>query len=183
MFKEENNKLGTIFSIGFIIVVFYFLIKDIHNIQSIILRSGVWAPIVAIFLYAVLSPTPISTDPITIIVGTIYGPLIGAVIAWIGNMLASFIEYYLGTRIHKVTNFDKTKKHLPFGLSKLPVNSPSFLILGRLIPFYGGKIISILAGIYKVPIMIYLWTTMVTNLLGSVILAFGGFHLINLLIK
>jgi uncharacterized membrane protein YdjX (TVP38/TMEM64 family) len=183
MLNDKYNKLGTILSIGFIIAVIYFLIKDIGNIQIIILRSGIWAPIVAIILYTTLSPTPISTDPLTIIVGTIYGPLVGSLIAWIGNILAGLVEYYMGTRINQITNFSKSKKNLPFGLGKLPIDSPAFLILGRLIPIYGGKIISILAGVYRVPIKLYLWTTIVTTFLGSALLALGGFHLINLLVK
>ena len=182
MFKGESSKLGTILSMGFVIGVIYFLIK-VHNVSAILLRSGPWAPLVAVILYVALAATPISTDPITIVMGTVYGPLLGSAIAWVGNILAGLVEYFFGSRIEKVTSFNKNKNNLPFGLGKLPVNSPSFLILGRLIPIYGGKIISILAGMNRVPIKLYLWTTAVTTFLGSIILALGGFHLINLLAR
>lgn len=113
------------------------------------------------------------------IIGVTYGPIIGAGIAWVGNTLAAVVEYYLGHKISTSTNFEKTKEKMPFGLGKLPVNSVGFLVFGRMIPGYGGKIISILAGAYKVPIKKYIWTTALTNLLGSVLLAYGGFGLVK----
>lgn len=183
MFKAKSSKLETILSMGFVIGVIIFLIENVHNISTILLRSGPWAPLVAIVLYVALAATPISTDPITIVMGTVYGPMIGSAIAWVGNILAGLVEYFFGSRMEQVTSFNKNKDNLPFGLGKLPVNSPSFLILGRLIPVYGGKIISILAGMHRVPIKRYLWTTAVTTFLGSIILALGGFHLVNLLAR
>ena len=163
------------------LAVIYILVKNADLVTVLLKKSGVWAPIVATLIYPLLAPTPITTDPVTVIMGVTYGPVIGATIALIGNTLAALVEYYLGTKINKVTNFEKNKKKLPFGLGKMPVDSPAFLIGGRMIPGYGGKIISILAGTYKVPMKTYLWTTLTTNLIGSLILAFGVSGLVNLL--
>jgi uncharacterized membrane protein YdjX (TVP38/TMEM64 family) len=66
-------------------------------------------------------------------------------------------------------------------LGKLPVNSVGFLVFGRMIPGYGAKIISILAGVYKVPIKRYLWATALTNSLGAILLSYGGFGLVNII--
>ena len=63
----------------------------------------------------------------------------------------------------------------------MPVNSVGFLIFGRMIPGYGGKIISILAVMYKVPMKRYLWTTATTNFLGSILLSYGGFGIVSLI--
>lgn len=180
MFNDKKTgKLGTILAILLFVVVVYLLSKHSNFITDILHKSGPWAPIVAIIIYPVLAPTPITTDPVTIIMGVTYGPLVGAGIALIGNTLAAIVEYFLGHHISKSTNFEKSKEKIPFGLGKLPVNSVPFLIFGRMIPGYGGKIISILAGAYRVPIKRYIWTTAVTNLLGSVILAYGGFSLVE----
>jgi len=179
MFGKKNSKLGTILAFLLFIVVVYFLAKHSGFVTEILHASGAWAPIVAILIYPALAPTPITTDPVTIIMGVTYGPLIGAGIALVGNTLAALVEYYLGHRISKSANFEKSKEKMPFGLGRLPVNSVPFLIFGRMIPGYGGKIISILAGAYKVPIKRYIWTTLVTNLLGSIILAYGGFGLVE----
>jgi len=180
MFKGKTEKLGAIFSVLLIFVVLYFLIRDIHYIQAIVLRSGIWTPLVALIFYVGLAATPISTDPLTIVLGSIYGPLIGTGIAWVGNTLSNMLEYYIGANINKKTNFDQIKDNLPLGLNILPVYSPIFLIFGRLIPFYGGKIVSILAGVYRVPLSRYVWTTVIVNIIGSVILSYGGFQLVTL---
>jgi uncharacterized membrane protein YdjX (TVP38/TMEM64 family) len=181
MFSKKKSKIWTFVGIIIFIFVIYFLSKHTRSIESILIKSGPLAPIIAIILYPLLAPTPITTDPITVIVSVIYGPFVGFLIAWIGNTLAALVEYFLGTRIGGATNFKDSKDKLPFGLGKLPMNSIGVLILGRMIPGYGGKIISILAGIYKVPIRRFLWTTAVTNLLGSSLLAFGGSGLVHLI--
>jgi len=176
---KKNSKLGTVLAILLFIVVIYFLAKHSNLITEILHNSGPWAPIVAVLIYPLLAPTPITTDPVTVVMGVTYGPLIGAGIALVGNTLAAMVEYFLGRRISRSTNFEKSKEKIPFGLGKLPVNSVAFLVFGRMIPGYGGKIISILAGAYKVPIKRYLWTTVLTNTIGSAILAYGGFSLVE----
>lgn len=177
--KLAGSKIWTFLGIILFIAVIYFLVRHSYVITNLLHKSGAWAPIVALLLYPLLAATPITTDPITVIMGVAYGPHWGAVIAWFGNTLAATVEYLLGGRIGKATNFEKSKEKMPFGIGKLPVNSVAFLVFGRMIPGYGGKIISILAGTYKVPMKRYVWTTAITNLLGSILLAYGGFGLIE----
>jgi uncharacterized membrane protein YdjX (TVP38/TMEM64 family) len=179
MFDNKKKKIWTILGIIIFVLVIYFLSKHTRSIESILFKSGPLAPLIAIILYPLLAPTPITTDPVTVVVGVIYGPFAGFLIAWIGNTLAALVEYYLGAKIEQATNFEGYKEKLPFGLGKLPIDSVGVLIFGRMIPGYGGKIISILAGVYKVPIKRFLWTTAITNLLGSFLLAYGGFGLVH----
>ena len=181
MQNKKGGVIWTIFGFLILILVIYLLARHTRFIEHLLYSSGPLAPIVAIILYPLLAPTPITTDPITVIIGVIYGPFAGVLISWIGNTLAATTEYYIGTRIHKATNFEESKNKLPFGLGKLPVNSYGFLIFGRMIPGYGGKIISILAGVYKVPLKRYIWTTALSNLLGAITLSFGGFALVKLI--
>ena len=151
MFGEKNGKVWTVFGLLIFVFVIYFLSRYSRSIGSLLFKSGPWAPLVALALYPLLAPTPITTDPITVIIGVVYGPLVGVLIAWVGNNLAAVVEYYLGMRIGRATSFKDSRGLLPFGLGKLPVNSVGFLIFGRMVPGYGAKIISILAGMYKVP--------------------------------
>ncbi len=179
--KNKKAKLGSLFALIIFVLVVYLLFKHTDYITGILKKSGPWAPIVAIVLYTVLAPTPVTTDPITIILGVTYGPLMGLGIAWVGNTLAALVEYYVGYKIHSVINEKQEVEDMPFGLGKLPVNSIPFLVFGRMIPGYGAKIISLLAGAHSVPIRRYLWTTALTNLLGSLLLAYGGFGIFKLL--
>ena len=97
--------------------------------------------------------------------------------------LAAIIEYFIGRGLGQITDFDKQRKKLPFGLGKFPANSIWFLIFGRLVPSFGSKVVSIAGGVYHVPLWRYVWTAMVSNLFGSVVLALGGYSLLHTLIK
>lgn len=162
------------------VVVIYLLVKNIRSVEMTIRHAGVAGPLVAIIIYGLFAVTPITTDPLTVVCGVIFGPFLGVLVSWLGNNVAATVEYYVGQRIGKATNLKKKKKDLPFILRFLPIDSPWFLILGRLIPGYGGKLISITAGIYHVPLKRYIWTTVLVNLLGSLLLAFGGYQIIHL---
>jgi len=181
MFPKKNNKLWTVLGLVFFVVLFYFGAKNFRDVENIIRHAGLWGPLVTIFLYGAFAATPITTDPLTIVSGVLFGPILGIIISWVGNNVAALVEYYFGRHISVISNFKKAKEKLPFGLSRFPVDSPWFLIFGRLIPGYGGKLISVMAGVYHVPFSHYLWTTAVTNFCGSLILSFGGYHFIHFL--
>jgi len=181
MHQKKNKKLWMTIGLFFSILLIYFFARNLKDIEKLIQEFGIAAPLVTIVLYGLFALTPISTDPLTIISGALFGPLFGILISWMGNNVAALVEYFFGTRVARITNFKKTKQNLPFGLGKLPVDSAWFLIFGRLIPGYGGKLISIMAGVYHVPLTLYLWTTALTNLFGSLLLSLGGFQLIHLL--
>lgn len=177
----KSGKFWAVIGILLFIVVIYFLSRHTHLIIQILYKSGALAPVVAVLLYPLLAPTPITTDPVTVVVGVIYGPFIGASLAIVGNMMSAVIEYYVGIKIGKATNFEKIKEKIPLGLGKMPVNSSVFLIFGRMVPGYGSKIISFLAGIHKVPMRRYIWTTLVTTVAGAIILSYGGSGLVHLI--
>jgi uncharacterized membrane protein YdjX (TVP38/TMEM64 family) len=87
------------------------------------------------------------------------------------------MDYYIGGSINVLTDLEKKKEKLPFHLGRLPYNSPKFLLFARMLPGFGAKFTGIASGMFKVPLITYLWTTLAVNLLGSALLAFGGFGL------
>ncbi len=181
MDSERHEKLWGFVGLLLIVFLVYYFARNLRYIESLIQHAGIAGPLVVILLYGVFAITPISTDPLTIVSGAMFGPVAGIIISWIGNNVAAMVEYFFGRHMRNVTDFDRTKKKLPFGLDKVSFSSPWFLILGRLIPGYGGKVISILAGMHHVPIITYIWTTGITNLAGSLLLSFGGYHFIHFL--
>mgnify|MGYP003350682184 CR=1 FL=1 len=179
--KKPLNYLMSVLSIIFLVLFIIFLTKNSETITVLLLKSGAWAPLIALILYPLLAITPITTDPITMILAVTYGPFITILVAWMGNNLAALVEYYFGYKIGDAVDFENEKNNLPFGLGKLPIDSVPVLIFGRMIPGYGSKVISILAALYKVPVKRYFWTTAVTNLLGSIMFAYGSFGLVEFL--
>jgi uncharacterized membrane protein YdjX (TVP38/TMEM64 family) len=175
--KKNNNTGIIIFSILLVIVAGVFFALDFEKIKNFIAGIGVWGILVSILVYALLGLTLIPSEPLTILTGAIFGPLVATLVAGVGNTLSALVEYYLGKKIGQASNFMEQKHKLPFGLGKLPVDSPLFLIAARSIPGYGPKAVSFISGVYHVPLFTYLWTAAIPTFLGAAIFAFGGFGL------
>lgn len=175
--KRENKRrtiITIITTVLFMVVVAVIIKYDFGKIKDLIGRSGVWGIAISIVIYAVLGLTFIPSDPITILLGAMFGPWTALLVSGVGNTLAAMVEYYMGRRIGSASNFSEIKRSLPFGLEKLKVDSPFFLIFARMIPAYGSKVVSTMAGMYHVPLRRYIWTTAIPIFLGSAIYAFGG---------
>ena len=175
--KNRRNQSISIlvFSVLIMILVGVSFTTDLARIKSFISSAGAWGIVISIIFYALMGMTLIPSEPFTLFIGALFGPFYATLIAGVGNTLSALVEYYLGTHIGSATNFVEKKDKLPFGLGKMKVESPLFLIGARMIPGYGPKVVSVLAGVYKVPILRYIWTTAVPVFLGSAIFAFGGF--------
>jgi uncharacterized membrane protein YdjX (TVP38/TMEM64 family) len=106
------------------------------------------------------------------------GPLQAAIVATVGNTIAALLEYQVGKTIGDVVNFEGLKSKLPFGLGRLPVDSPYFLLAARSIPA-GTRGFSVVCGAYQVPLLSYTWTTFSMYFVTSVMLSFGSLELIK----
>lgn len=181
---QQNNKtrstLILVFSILIMILVMFLVPEHLDTIKAFITRSGPLGLFVSIGIYALMGVTLIPSEPITILIGALFGPWSAMLIAGIGNTLAAFIEYYIGKNVSNVSGFMEQREKLPFGLGKLPADSPYFLIFGRMVPGYGSKVVSVLSGLYKVPILRYLWTAALPSFIGAAMFAFGGYKLFQL---
>lgn len=153
---------------------------DFEKIKTFISQAGAWGIVLSVVVYALLGMTLVPSEPLTLLLGAMFGPWIALLASGTGNTLAAIVEYYVGRRIGSATNLMEQKEKLPFGLGKLRIDSPLFLIGGRMIPGYGSKVVSFLAGIYHVPLYRYVWTTIIPIFAGSIFFAFGGFGLKNL---
>lgn len=181
----KESKWTALVSLVFVTVMIvalgFFISEEMDAVRAFILRSGFWGLLISVAVYGLLGLTPIPSEPLTVLLSTVYNPLIATVVAGSGNLLAAVIEYILGERISSISSFEERKKHLPFGLGKLPVDSVPFLLIARSLPGYGPKFVSLLSGIYRVPIHRYLWTSALITFIGAAIFAYGGFGLIQLI--
>jgi len=178
---KNRNALWMIGGSTIFLIILFFIAQNLRDVEMIIRNAGVAGPLMAIALFCIFALTPIPAEPLTLFCIYFFGPISGSLITWIGGVCAALIEYNFGLHMRKIADIEKAIQKLPFGLSKMPIESPFFLIFGRLIPGYGSKIISLVAGIHHVPIRRYLWTTALTTFFGSILLAFGGYHLLRFL--
>jgi uncharacterized membrane protein YdjX (TVP38/TMEM64 family) len=177
---QFKKRFWQFLSLTLIIVVIYLTFRETSQITQFLISSGPWAPILTIIILTILGPTPIATDPIVVLMGVTYGGLIGTIIGAIGNTLAMFVEYYFGYKLAEIFDYEKSKEKLPKFIQKFPVDSWVFLLLGRMIPGYGSKVISLIAGAEKVNLKTYLWTSIVSGIFGAAILSYSGTELIKL---
>ncbi len=172
--KRNQSTSILIFSILIMAVIAALFAFDMQGVKDFIQKAGIWGPLVSVVVYALLGMTLVPSEPITLLIGALFGPITATLVAGIGNTMAAVVEYYMGRHIGNFTNFMEKKEKLPLGLGKLKIESPLFLIGARMIPGYGPKIVSVLAGVYHVPILRYIWTTAIPIFLGAAIFAFGG---------
>jgi len=180
--NQRWTALLSLLLIALALVGSYFLASNqMEAVRAFILRSGPLGLLVSVALFGLLGATPIPSEPLTILLASLYGPLWATAATAIGNTVSAFVEYWIGERLGSVTNFDQWKEHLPFGLGKFPVESPAFLIGARMLPGYGGKITSLIGGFYRVPLLRYLWTTLLVTAFGAASTAYAGYGLLALI--
>jgi uncharacterized membrane protein YdjX (TVP38/TMEM64 family) len=178
----RNKFFWRIFSLSLFVIMFYLLIDRADEIKRLLENGGIWTPVLGILTLALLGPTPVATEPIIILLSVSYSPLWGLVIGSVGNTLAMLIEYSVAYKLAEIFNYQKEKKRLPKFLRKIPAKNIYFLIIGRMVPGYGSKIISLIAGAEKVDMKLYFWTSLISGIFGAFVISYGGFG-IDVLIK
>lgn len=176
-FKSGLSLIGILL---ILLIAVLFFSKDLQIVGNFIHNLGWVGWFVSVLIFGMFGATPIPSEPFTILITTIYGPFLSAIITALGNLLSALMEYYVGKNVSNMTNFNNMRENLPWGLNKVPVNSPIFLIVARMLPGYGPKFISIISGIYKVPLLRYLWTAAISTSIGALIVAFGGNKILTL---
>lgn len=179
--RNHHKSLTTmILTLLLMLVVVFIFFRDLDGLRELIVSAGWFGWILSVLLYAVMGASVIPSEPFTLLLTSLFGPVTSLLVAALGNLLAALVEFFIGGKVGEVSNFEEKKAKLPFGLGKLKVDSPLFLILARMLPGYGPKFISVIAGIYKVPFWRYCWTTAVSTIIGAAVVAFTSFGLINL---
>ena len=182
--QNNTSKITKAVIAAFLIILATVLALTLNtqDLQNFLQKYKTWSIAVSLGLYAVLGATPIPSEPITVIFAGMYGPWLAALLATIGNTFAALIEFFIGGRINDLSDFEKKKAKLPFHLGDMPINSPAFLLLGRMLPGFGPKFVSIVSGVYQVPLWTYIWTAVVSNGIGAAMVAGGGYGIIKLLV-
>ena len=160
--------------------VFISLNYSMADIKSYIEENPRQTIIISLLIYISFGLTFFPSIPLTLFIAVLIGPLQAALVAAVGNTIAALLEYQVGKTIGDVVDFESIKTKLPFGLRKLPIDSPYFLLAVRSVPA-GTRGFSVVCGAYQVPMLSYTWTTFSMYLLSSLFLAYGGAGLLQLI--
>lgn len=189
--NEEKNKqaggktrplIALIIGTVLVIILIVVISRQMEDVREFIGQSGWIGVLASIALYGLLGASPVPSEPLTVLLSSLYGPMTATLVAGSGNLLAALMEYFIGERIGDVASFENRREKLPFGLGRFPVDSAVFLIAARMLPGYGPKFVSVISGVYRVPIWRYIWTAAIPTFLGAAIFAYGGFSIIHLFV-
>lgn len=180
IFNRENylKFLGLLIILA--IAIWGSLRFDFEEIKPIIRQNQSQAILISLVIYILFGFTFLPSVPLTIFIAVLIGPLQAAVVSAIGNTIAAIFEYQIGKTVGDVVSFEDIRQKLPFGLNKLPIESPLFMLGARSIPA-GSRAFSVVCGAYQVPMPTYIWTTSVMYFVTSAFLSYGGSKLIDLL--
>lgn len=148
------------------------------DVKNYIRQNPSQTILISLVIYVSFGLTFLPSIPLTLFIAVLIGPLQAAIVATVGNTIAALLEYQVGKTIGDVVDFEKIKAKLPFGLGKLPIKSPYFLLAARSIPA-GTRGFSVVCGAYHVPLVSYTWTTFTMYLLSSMILAYGSIEILR----
>ena len=178
--QDKIIRIVPIILVGIIAIIFAFTF-DIDDLRAFLDEYQTPGLIICLLVYVLLGLTIVPSEPVTLLVLAWKGPLIAIILAMLGNTLAALAEFFIGGNIGDIANFEQQKEKLPFNLGKLPISSPVFLLLARTLPALGPRFVNIAAGIYLVPIRTFLWTALVSNLVGAGIVVAAGLGLFKLI--
>jgi uncharacterized membrane protein YdjX (TVP38/TMEM64 family) len=163
-----------------VVAIIFALTFRLAALTAFLENYSTFGLVACLFAYVLLSVTPIPSEPVTVLVLAWKGPTAAIIVATLGNTLAAMMEFYIGQSLGDMADFEEKKEKLPFHLGRLPIDSPVFLLLARMLPGFGPKFVSLAGGLYQVPMITYLWTATVSNLIGAVFFVLGSYGLIKL---
>ena len=133
-------------------------IESVGGVTALRDRFGLFTAVIVIPVHAIVAISPFPSEVIAFGNGALYGVWKGALLSWLGWMLAAVTNYGLVRRAAADVNLEPAFARLPRWLRRFPVHHPIFLIAGRWIP-YGPQLISTAAGAFRVPLWRFSWCT------------------------
>ena len=117
--KKQRSSRMLVTTLLFMLAIGLIVAFDFEKIKLFISHAGVWGVVISVIVYGLLGFTVIPSEPLTLLIGAMFGPWVATIASLIGNTLSSLAEYYTGRAIGSATNFMEKKEKLPFGLGKV----------------------------------------------------------------
>lgn len=131
------------------------------EVMAIRLREmGMWAPLAVIGLMILHCFIPFPAELLAFCAGAVFGLVYGTLLIWVGAMFGAVLSFWLSRTVGQVV----LKRWLPpqqhAALDKWTKNQGTVaLLVSRLIPVVAFNLINYAAGLTKVRLWTFLWTT------------------------
>lgn len=133
---------------------------SLPDIEQLIRSSGHWGVAASIGLMVLHSFVPFPAELVAIANGMIYGPIWGTVITWFGAMLGAFLAFGLARRVGRPFVLRMLRKKNVQTLDDwLASYGTGALLFSRFIPVIAFNMINYAAGLTKISLCTFAWTT------------------------
>ena len=161
-------------------VVYFYKYFDMDIIKDYIQQNPGRSQVVSLVVFFLASFTFIPTSPLTVFLSISHDPQTAIWLYSLGNTAAAVVQYFIGTNLKDLGKLEQNEAKLPRFLRNLPISSPLFLLVGRIIPG-GTRGLSVVCGFYHVRFLTFFWTTTLMFLFSSIFQVFGGIELLKML--
>ncbi len=152
-----------------------------ETVERVIRDLGAWGVLASIALMVLHSFVPFPAELLAFANGMVYGPVWGTVVTWVGAMLGALVAFALARRAGRplVERFVE-RRHLERLDRRIAAGSVPVLLLVRLLPVVSFNLVNYGAGLTRVPLWTFLWTTGLGILPPIVAMVAMGDHLEHL---
>jgi len=143
---------------------------------AIWIRSfGTWAPVLVIVLMVVHSFVPFPAEMLALCAGAVFGTVLGSVLIWVGAMIGALLAFAISRRLGRSMVKHYLSEQRYAALDKWTQDQGTFtLLISRFIPVIAFNLINYAAGLTKVSVWTFVWTTAVGILPITVLSVYLG---------
>lgn len=122
--------------------------------------TGAWAPLAVIFLMVVHSFVPFPAEILALCAGAVFGTILGAALIWTGAMLGALVAFALARRLGQGAVRGWLSETQVRQLDAWTEERGALALLAaRLVPVIAFNLINYAAGLTRVRLWTFVWTT------------------------
>lgn len=166
MLKYKSRWVSIIsFALIAAVIGYYIYLLKVGVVQHAfhdIKEFGLWGVLIGIFAQMIVNVFPVPGEFTALLLMEIYGPVLGGIYSWSGGVLGAIGAYYLAKWLSKP--FAGTMKNFAFAdkLKRYMSEQEAMgLLTARFMPFLPYHMINYAAGLLKVNVRSFIWTTMI----------------------
>lgn len=135
-------------------------VRPVEEMAAWLLSTGAWAPLAVIVLMVVHSFVPFPAEILALCAGAVFGTLLGAVLIWTGAMLGALVAFGIARGLGR-----KPLRAVLSGAQLRQMDAWTeergalALLAARLIPLIAFNLINYAAGLTRVRVWTFVWTT------------------------
>ncbi|MVO16319.1 TVP38/TMEM64 family protein [Parasedimentitalea huanghaiensis] len=143
--------------------------------------TGAWAPVAIIALMVLHSFIPFPAEILAICAGAVFGTLVGSALVWVGAMLGALAAFGLSRKLGRSVIQSWLSKGQSARLDEWTDQQGTFtLLISRFIPVIAFNLINYAAGLTRVRLWTFVWTTGLGIVPITVLSAYLGAHMKNM---